>query len=168
MHCLKKALLDIEPSTTACADFEEVLSLLINIDSQLDADKCINNLNVKLLYSNNVIQGPTTLFCLSWNYLVQKDFKNNRHLDTDKIMYQFVHCFFSTPEDREFALHQLTILKSQPTQPQSTLSPDSHPRKQTPAAKFLFEQEIDRILTLNPYQHFQNKTHSLERLVKLY
>lgn len=156
MQAIRKSLAEFVPAGVASNNFKAVLQLFVNMEPQLPNEDCINglqeDLTVEMLYCDEIIRGPTTLFRLLRDYLVLKGFRYRQHPDTNKLTYGLAVSFFTCEEDREYALQQLKSLRAHPgaAEPRANVEV---PVVHNPAR----EQENERRIAHNMSQRFKRE-----------
>lgn len=88
------------PVGVASNNFKAVLQLFVNMEPQISKEDCIIGLQevlpVELLFRDEIVKDPTTLFRLLRDYLFQKRFSYRQKQDTNKLMIGIKIFFLKT------------------------------------------------------------------------
>lgn len=67
---------------------------------------------VELLYCDDIIQGPNTLFRVLRDYSVLKGFKIQQHSKSNTLTHGIANLFFTSHEDCDFAFERLFTMQT--------------------------------------------------------
>lgn len=121
LEVIRATLAGYRPSSSAQADVKAALATIISQDPQPSNEECINTLRDDLppevLYSTELLKGPTTLFRILRDYLAVKGLTYSPHPRSNRIAYGLVDMFFTDVPDRIIANANLSANHSSSTSP---------------------------------------------------
>lgn len=115
LQSIQKTLSEYNPISTSDCQFKSVLALYVNADPQPSNEECIqglqDDLTVEMLFQEEVLRGPTTLFRLLRDYIVTKGFNYVPCPGSNRIIKGIANSFFDT-SDKEYAFGCLENLRN--------------------------------------------------------
>lgn len=121
LEAIRANLEGYRPSSSAQADVKAALATIIVQDPQPPAEDCIDalrdDLPPEVLYSKELLKGPTTLFRILRDYLTVKGLHYTAHARSNRIAYGLVDMFFTDIPDRIVANANLSASHSASTSP---------------------------------------------------
>lgn len=107
---------NFSPSNEAINELKGAHIVTLNVDAEPSGYECISilreDLSVEVLNSKGKLFGPTTLFSVIRDYLVQIGFKSEQLSTTNKLTRGIAHCFFEEDKAQYYALVKLQALLS--------------------------------------------------------
>ena len=132
LKAIKAALNGYRPSSSLQADTKATLVTVITQDPQHSNEEFINTLRDDLppevLYSTELLKGPTTLFHFLRDYLTVKCLDNSPHPRSNSISYGLVDMSFTDIPDRIIADANLSESHTASTSPSVNQSNQSGPQ----------------------------------------
>lgn len=98
LSAIQNQLAEFHPESIPSAEFKSVLSLYVNADRQRSAEDCIAGLqdvfSVEMLFQKELLQRPTTLYCILRDYFVLKEFIYKTAPGSNKITRRLANSLF--------------------------------------------------------------------------
>ena len=107
LNGIRDALNAYDPRSMIQYDVKATLGIHVLAEPQPESDVCIGNLREDLppevLYSKEMLRGPTVLYRLIRDYLVVKGLTYTPHLTTNRISHGLVNMIYVDNSDRILA-----------------------------------------------------------------
>ena len=121
LDVIRTTLNGYRPSSSSQADIKAALATVISQEPQPPDEECINTLRDDLppevLYSSELLKGPTTLFRILRDYFTVKGLQYTPHPRRNRIAYGLVDMFFVDVPDRIIANANLSACHSSSASP---------------------------------------------------
>lgn len=105
---LQPQLLDYNLGKVSVSYFKAALKIYIHADPRLSDEECILrlqlNLPVEILFQKDLLQRPSTLFCVPQEYLLFKRFNYKMTLETNHFTRGIAQSLFFDEKDRKLAV----------------------------------------------------------------
>lgn len=150
------------PHSNALKDFKATLELHINKEPQPSNEECLSNLQddftVDMLYSSEVLSGPTTLFRILRDYLILLGEAYIKHPEHPNLFYGIANSFLSE-EDKS---HAIQILHAQRQSKSSNNVSEANSTNTTPKTDVVIRDERndvdnERKVAYNISQKYKSK-----------